>query len=127
MKVIIKVLVLNVSFILTLMTSLQAHADEWTSWGRANEFYVSDAYPDIVRVRHAPASPGNPAACIKGDTEWVDIEINKAGRSSQEFEQMINTIYMSIATYRNIRLFIDGTRCSPDGFRLANGVGLNNP
>lgn len=109
-----------------LMAATPAMAD-WTSWGRATQFYVVDAYADVMRVYHDLPGQANPAACASGGSYWIDIELNNADRSEFELQQMVNAIYMSMATSRNIRFLIDNDRCSPDGQRLATGVGLQNP
>lgn len=127
MKAIKKMCQLNLILGLALMTSMQAHADQWTAWSKANQFYVTDAYDDIMRVNFTETTAVNPAGCINGVGSWVDIELNKEGRSTIELEQMINAIYISMATYRNVRLLIDETRCTPEGMRIVNGIGLQNP
>lgn len=129
MKIKKRSIVVNALTISILVTAVPALA-EWSSWGRVTSFHVTDDYPDIVRVfLDVTTTQPNPAACPEGGTVdiWIDIELNDEDRSDFEMQQMVNAIYMSMATYRNARFNIDPEKCSPDGMRLANGVGLQNP
>jgi hypothetical protein len=129
MKIKKRSIVVNALVTAVLMAALPLRA-EWSSWGRVASFHVADDYPDIVRIfLDVSTTQPNPAACPEGGTVdiWIDIELNDADRSDFEMQQMVNAIYMSMATYRNARFDIDPENCSPDGMRLANGVGLQNP
>jgi len=127
MKEIMKMRQVILIFGLAFMAAMHVQADQWTGWGRANQFYVADAYDDIMRINFTETTPVNPAACTNGLGNWMDIEINKVGRSTMELEQMINAIYISMATYKNVRLLVDETRCTSEGMRIVNGIGLQNP
>ena len=129
MKSKFKYIVVKAVAVLLLLAAMPAWA-EWTSWARVDSFHVTDSYPDIMRVHLGTSTTQpNPAACPGADTTgiWIDIELNKAGRSDFELQQMVNNIYMSMATYRNARFDIDPDNCSDAGWRLARGVAVQNP
>jgi hypothetical protein len=128
MKAVMKVCMLDLILGLAVMVSMPAQAaDALTLAGKVGFVEVSDNDNGMIRVYYEQrTSPANQAGCSSGDQPYVYIELKKEGRSTQELEQMLNLIYMSIATSRDVRMVIDGTRCSADGMRLLLGVRLNN-
>lgn len=105
-------------------TLSQADEDAWTQWDKVSYLTVSDHLEETVRVIFKDST--NPAACPNIEFFYIDIELDKRDRTRSEFDQMMNTIYLSIATDRNVRFLIDGERCTTDGTSLALGIQIDN-
>ncbi|MEN8108305.1 MAG: hypothetical protein ABFS22_09885 [Pseudomonadota bacterium] len=102
----------------------QAAEDAWTDFNKVTTFKVSDHLNETVRIIFVDQT--NPAACPNIEFFYIDIELGKRDRTRSEFDQMMNTIYLAIATDRDVRFLIDGKRCTSDGTSLALGIEIDN-
>lgn len=92
-----------------------------------------------TQAEYLPFFTFNPANCSRltvpfyfagdngdEDTQYFDVQLDIAGRSTMEQNQMLNEVYAAFATSRNVSLQVRDDLCTSAGGRVAAGIQILN-